>query len=198
MNKTHINILAFAVCTILIIGFSLLYNKFGPCYHYLYEYEYGDLTVRRYDRDEVTLELLKNGKVVDRVKATIDNENAYYLYLGLYFDTSGQVFITGEHQTAYTKYWRCPPLPDLYTYVIKKDKDCFFLGYLTDMSLTSAEQISEKLEYLQYLKEDGRFYALDYAYPRLDTLYNYDGANPIAVKMKVVDEKGNILYSNGK
>ena len=190
--------MASAVCTIIIIGFSLLDNKFVPCYHYLYEYEYGDFTVRRYDRDKVTLELLKDGKVVDRVKSTIDKENAYYLWLGLYFDTSGQVFITEEKPTEHKNYWRCPPLPYLYTYFIKKDKDCFFLGYLTDMSMVSVEQISERLEYLQHLKEEGRFYALEYAYPSLDTLYKYEGDNPIAVKMKVVDKKGDILYSNGK
>ncbi len=198
MNGTRINIISLAVCAILAIGASYLYNKLGPYYHYMYEYEYGDLTVRRYDNVEVTMELLKNGIVVDRVKAKIDKVNAYYLHLGLYFDPSGLVFITGEESTDYNKYWRCPPLPYLYTYIIKRDKDCFFLGYLTDMSLVSAEQISERIEYLQHLKDDGRFYALEYAYPSLDTLYKYDGDNPVAVKMKVVDSKGNIVYSNGR
>ena len=196
MNKKQIIILDLVICALLVIGVSFFYNKSGLFYYYQYEYEYGNITVRRYDGDYVILELLKNKKVVDRVKAKVDNENYYNLDLGLYFDTSGQVFITAESRLA--RYWRCPPLPYLYTYVLKSDKDCFFLGYLTDMSLTSAEQISEKLEYLQRLKDDGRFYALDYAYPNLDTLYKYDGANPVAVKMKVVDKKGNILYSNGK
>ena len=72
------------------------------------------------------------------------------------------------------------------------------LDYLTDMSLRSVEQISERLEYLQHLQDEGRFYALNYAYPSMDTLYMYDGTNPVAVKMKVLDRKGNIVYSNGR
>ena len=198
MKRTHINILAIAVCAILVIGIYVLYNKMGPYYHYMYEYDYGDFTVRRYDNVEVTLELLKKGKVVDRVKAKIDKINAYYLHLGLYFDPSGQVLITGEKSTDFNKYWRCPSLPYLYTYVIKKNNDCFLLDYLTDMSLRSVEQITERLEYLQHLQDEGRFYAMNYGYPQLDTLYSYEGANPVAVKMKVLDRKGNIVYSNGR
>ena len=196
MSRKYINILAFVVGTILIIGYYLLYNEMMDGYYYLYEYEYGDLMVRRYDRDEVTLELLKNGKVVDRVKAIVDRANCDNLYLGLYFDPSGQVLITDEDCNR--KYWRSPSLPYLYTHVLKKEKNCFFLGYLTDMSLRSAEQISEKLEYLQYLKEDGRFYYLNEACHYLDTLYNYSGENPVAVKMRVFDKDGNIIYSNGE
>lgn len=196
MNKKQIIILDLVICALLVIGVSFFYNKSGQFYYYQYEYEYGNTTVRRYDGDYVILELLKNEKVVDRVKAKVNREDAYYLRLGLYFDPSGQVLITAE--SGNPKYWRYPTLPYLYTYAIKRNQDCFSLDFLNDKLLLSVEQISEKLEYLQHLKDNGRFYDLYQAYPVIDTLYQYDGANPIAVKMKVLDKKGNIVYSNGK
>ena len=47
------------------------------------------------------------------------------------------------------------------------------------------------------MKSHGFFYTLDIGSTGMDTLYNSWGQNPLAVKMRVVDENGSILYSNG-
>ena len=166
---------------------------------YQYEYECEEVIVRRYDRANlVVLELVRDGKVIDKVKARISRQDkSHSIFFDLYFTYYHAVIIVPEYnpnmsdcKVRFRRSW--------IKTVFKKKRDGFFdLNYFGDKSFRTVWWLKQHLRDLSFLKKRGCYYPIDLCCAGLDTLYNHDGANPVAVKMRVVDEYGSILYSNG-
>lgn len=177
-------------------------------YEYHYEYDCNEVIVRRYDMtNSVILELVKDGKVVDKVKARISQRDKgysilfdlYFTYgfIDLYFTHHSIVYIIPEYNLdiidSKVRFRRC----GIKTFFFKKSDGGFGLDYFGKKSFRTMKNLKEDLKYLSFLKNNGCYYPIDLGCVGMDTLYIYNGVNPVAVKMRVVDKNGSVLYSNG-
>ncbi len=168
-------------------------------YEFHYEYECNEFVVRRYDMaNNVVLELVKDGKVVDKVKARIGKQDkAHSIFFDLYFTYYHIVLIIPEYNPdlgdSKVRFRRC----GIKTFFKNKHDGLFDLNYFGDKSFRTVWWLKEFFKDLEFMKEKGYYYPIDICCSGLDTLYNNDGVNLVAVKMRVVDKNGSVLYSNG-
>lgn len=172
-------------------------------YEYHYEYVYYEVIVRRYDMaNYVMLELVKDGKVIDKVKARIskqdrDHSIRFDLYFRKVYPNYPIVHIIPEYNTALSDSKARFRRYGIKAVLLKKRDGRFDFNYFGDKSRRIVECLRERLEDLSFPKENGYYYPIDLGCVGMDTLYNYDGVNPDAVKMRVMDENGSVLYSHG-
>ena len=166
---------------------------------YHYEYDCNEVLVRRYDMaNYVMMELVKDGKVVDKVKARISKQDkAHSVLFDLYFTNYHTVLIIREYNPdisdSKVRFRRC----GIKTVFLNNRDGGFVLDYFGNKSFRTVWWLKDQLEYLSIIKENGFFYPLDLSCAGMDTLYNHCAQRTIAVKMRVVDENGSVLYSNG-
>ena len=204
---TKINTILATVATIFLCTFCTegpRSTRSAQKYDYHYEYDWREFIVRRYDMSNyVLLELVEDGKVVDKVKARIGKQNKdHNILFDLYFqfdprDNNNNVFIIPEYNPdlidSKVRFRRCG-----IKMVLLKNRNCEFdLNYFGKESLRTVRCLSGCLRNLSILKQMGHYYPIDLGRVGMDTLYNYDGVNPSAVRMRVMDENGSVLYSNG-
>ena len=111
---TRISIILAIVATIILCSFcSEGPRSFRSVQKYHYEYECKDVLVRRYDlTNHVMLELVRDGKVIDKVKARISQrDKGYSILFDLYFTNYHSVYIVPEYNpdrsVNYFRFRRC-------------------------------------------------------------------------------------------
>ena len=177
---------------------------------YDYEYEYDDLIVRRYDDcnfwgERVTLELIKDGQVLDRVRTYVDPKRYDNLSWGLYFQSKSVILVPESGYNKKSKYkfkkrWslkKTPPFSSIFY------DEIFILNLLDDPMGGEVRRSTDHLKYLSYLKKSGQWHWMTLGISGLDTLDFIDRDYPeeasfTDVKMRVYDKEGQLLYSNNE
>ncbi len=161
--------------------------------HYYREYEYGDWLVRRYDKNYVYLECIKDGKVIDRVKADIDYVNDYDINIGLYFQYDC-VSIVGEDWPNRVR--RCITIKDLFDFptLLRIVKGSGF--WIVRRLSLSYQELVDWEQHLAWMKQNGRYYRLGDPWNYMWEADKQNEDNPTNVRVSVIGDDGTMLYTN--
>ena len=170
--------------------------------HTIYEYEYENLLVRRYDGSDIILELYCEGKVVDRIRKPYDWRNPCNREWGLYFQPNHKVVSLvaerGCDGGRYSMFKRCPTYSKRYHIHKPMVDPVFNLDYLDNKWNRDISEVGERLSFLSFLKESGQWHWMELG-QKMDTLCNpLFVYHPTDVKMRVFDQEGHLLYSDNE